>query len=195
MINKKLFIGILLLSLLNIIIFFQRDAFQYQPYANYSSLYSSQKDNLKKWEKFTHDFSSAEFKEAKYLTDSICNGAKSTLAKTLLLSATLFSHFREQIGEPSVAFSSLSPLNQYKQLFLSKTDKLWCGNFAQIFSFFCWSQGIICRNIEIMQPGDRHVLTECYLPETKQWVMVDPTFNLLLVENSKGVPLDLISFK
>ena len=60
-----------------------------------------------------------------------------------------------------------------------------------MFSWFCWSQGIICRNIEIMNPGDHHVLNECYLPEQKKWVVVDLTNNLLALELD-GNPVNLL---
>ncbi|MGZ7119774.1 MAG: transglutaminase domain-containing protein [Methanobacterium sp.] len=188
-------IAFLFLSIVNTSIFLFRSYFQYQPYANYASLYSSKPENLKKWENFIHDFPPKDLKEAKKITDSICKGTSSTYSKILLISSSIFRHSQDQIGKPTDVFSSLSPVSQYKQICTSKNEKLWCGNIARIFSFFCWSQGIICRYIEIMQPGDHHVLTECFLPEIQQWVMVDPTFNLLIIQDNEGKMLNLVDFR
>lgn len=51
-----------------------------------------------------------------------------------------------------------------------------------MLTFFGWSHNIVSRNVEIMRPGDHHVLNEFYLPELKKWVMVDLTNNILLVQ-------------
>jgi hypothetical protein len=53
-----------------------------------------------------------------------------------------------------------------------------------MFAFFCWSEGIASRVIEIMNPGDHHVLNECYLPETREWAVTDVTSNNLLIRKS-----------
>lgn len=59
---------------------------------------------------------------------------------------------------------------------------------------FAWSKGINTRTIEIMFPGDHHVLNECYVPEIGKWVMVDVTTNMILVQHQNKF-LDLISFE
>jgi hypothetical protein len=74
-------------------------------------------------------------------------------------------------------------------------QKLWCGNLAQIFAFLCWSQGINCRIIEIMKPGDHHVLNEIYSPEDGRWVMVDVSFNNLASFDSHDRPVDVVHFR
>lgn len=195
MLAKKMMIAFVFLSVVTTFIFLFRSHFQYQPYADYASLYSSKPENLKKWENFIHDFPPKDLKEAKKITDSICNGTSSTYSKILLISSSIFRHSKDQIGKPTDVFSSLSPVSQYKQICTSTNEKLWCGNIARIFSFLCWSQGIICRYIEIRQPGDHHVLTECFLPESQQWVMVDPTFNLLIIQDNEGKMLNLVDFR
>ena len=45
-----------------------------------------------------------------------------------------------------------------------------------------------------MNPGDHHVLNECYLPEEHRWIMVDLTNNLIVVRDNKDQALDLIRF-
>ena len=84
-------------------------------------------------------------------------------------------------------------MKQYRMLCASDTFELWCGNFAEIFSFFCWSQNVVTRNIEILNPADHHIVNECYVPETRKWVLVDPTNNLLQLKSSQGI-LNLQSF-
>jgi hypothetical protein len=87
--------------------------------------------------------------------------------------------FEKQLGRPSIELLKSSPLAQFKKLSSSDSIQLWCGNFAQMFSYFCWSQGIVSRNIEIMRAGDHHVVSECYIPEKKEWALVDLTNNIL----------------
>jgi hypothetical protein len=45
-----------------------------------------------------------------------------------------------------------------------------------------------------MKPGDHHVVNECYLPETKQWVLLDITNGQLLVSKEEKF-MNLLSFK
>jgi hypothetical protein len=134
--------------------------------------------------------------EARRITDSVIDLRNSTiLDKISGIGGFIHNRFKGQTGKPSNELLNASPLNQYKMLCASDSMQLWCGNFAEIFSFFCWSQGIATRNIEILNPIDHHVLNECYIPALHQWVMVDPTNNLLLVSNEQNVYLNLQTFK
>src|SRR5207302_7834209 len=108
-------------------------------------------------------YSDSEFRQAKIISDYITASSKDVKEKLMALGSFLVDHFHSRLGKPSPSLLRASPLTQFRSLSASDTSQLWCGNFAEIFSFFCWSQGIVCRNIEIMNPGDRHVVNECYV--------------------------------
>ena len=179
--RKKLFLYLFLfLTIVNLCIFLNRDHFRYLAYTDYKSFYEPCGETCRnKWETYVNDFPDAELGEAKKISDSIVSGKVSTFDKVLKIGHFLRKRFEKQLGRPSVDFLQSSPLSQFKALGSSDTVQLWCGNFAQMFSYFCWSQGIISRNIEIMKAGDHHVISECYIPEKKQWIMVDLTNNIL----------------
>lgn len=168
----------------------------YEPYAVYASLYQTCDKNCRtKWQEFSNDYSPTELQQAKHITDSIIAGNVSTINKITLIVKFLHDRFFKQLGTPSVELMNATPLDQYKKLCASKKEELWCGNFAVMTAFFCFSQGIVTRNIEIMHPGDHHVLNECYVPETETWVMTDATNNLILIKNKNGDYLNLVKFK
>jgi hypothetical protein len=194
--RKIILIIFVLLTVINIIIFIFRDAFMYQPYASRNELYRPCDEKcIAQWNQFVGDYPAEELKEAKRITDSLIRGSTSTTMSIMNIGSYLHNRFKAQLGMPSQALMNSSPLNQYKQLCSSDSVQLWCGNFAQIFSFFCWSQGITTRYIEIMYPGDHHVLNECYMPGSKSWAMVDVTTGRLQVINQQGKTYDLVSFK
>lgn len=171
------------LTLVNGVIFFLRDHFQYQPYASYAGLYAPcEQDCREKWSAYARDYPASELAEAKQIADSLWGDSTPTTAlKIRSIAKFVYERFRNRAGNPAPALLAASPLTQFHQLSASDTVALWCGNFAQIFSYLCWSEGIVCRNLEIMHPGDHHVLNECYLPETGRWAMVDVTNNVLMV--------------
>lgn len=170
-----------ILSVINLIIFFYRDKFTYHKYATYSSLYSS--DTLQ-WKKFIDDYPQRELREAKGIVDSLHISNQPTSIKVQEIGKFLYNAFKKQLGQSSTQLVPASPLTQYKILRSSDTIQLWCGNFAEMFAFFCWSEGITSRVVEILNPGDHHVLNECYLPESQQWAVTDLTNNQLLIQKS-----------
>lgn len=194
--KKSITIILLVLTAINIAIFIFRDHFYYSSYGDDASLYGScDQSCFKKWELYKNDYPAEDLREAKRISDSII-GDKNISAgdKIIRIGNFVYHRFKNQNGRPNTDLLTASPLTQYKMLCSSDTLQLWCGNFAEIFSYFCWSQGIAARNIEIMNPGDHHVLTECYVQDMRQWIMVDPTNNLLTVTNGKKI-LNLQTFK
>jgi hypothetical protein len=196
MVNKKISVTLFLIfTLANILIYLNRDYFLYQPFVDYNSLYKGKNSSPSKWNSFTSKYSESEKIETKRLTDSIIGREKNTIIKAFILANYLHNRFKNQIGKPSYELSGLSPIGQYKLLCSNANEKLWCGTFAEMFSYFCFIQHIPCRYIEIMQPGDHHVVNECYIPETNEWVMMDLTFNMLLIKSNVGTYLNVVSFK
>ncbi|HET9826580.1 MAG TPA: transglutaminase domain-containing protein [Chitinophagaceae bacterium] len=183
----------LVFSFINLVIYIYRDKFSYHKYGTYSSLYSA---DTTKWKKFVDDYPKRELAEARAILDSVHINYQATPDKVLQIGKLLYNLFHRQLGHSSEQLTTASPLRQYKILLSSDTVQLWCGNFAAMFAFFCWSEGIACRVIEIMNPGDHHVLNECYLPEKGQWAVTDLTNNnLLLFDTTKNIYANLITLR
>jgi hypothetical protein len=170
-----------LVTVINFAILFYRDKFIYHKYATPSSLYST--DTLK-WKKLVYDYPKKELADARIMLESLADlKNKPETAKILEIGKLLYQRFHDRRGRPLPFTASAPPLGQFKILSASDSMTLWCGDFAAMFVFFCWAEGIPCRFIEIINPGDHHVLNECYLRESKEWVLVDVTTNHLLLFN------------
>lgn len=184
---------VFLFSVLNLVVYFYRDKFAYHKFATASSLTSP---HFGKWRKFVDDLPREHFAEANDILDSLHVDDSTEISKILSIGGMLYGRFHNQTGSPSPQLESKLPLDQFKILSSSDTVHLWCGHFAFMFAFFCWSKGIPCRVVEIMNPGDHHVLNECYLPEVKKWVATDVTNNnLLFLDQDTGVYLDLAGLR
>src|SRR5262245_20699923 len=111
---------LLILSLVNLIIFFYRDRFTYHKYATYASLYSS--DTIR-WKKFIDDNPKQELSEAKVILDSLHINKQSTSIKIQEIGKFLYNAFKNQLGKSSTQLVSASPLTQYKILRSSDTTQ------------------------------------------------------------------------
>jgi len=178
--RRTAFIVFLCLSLINGLIFINRNSFQYRPYSDRKELYTACDENCEaRWKPFASSFPASEMAEAKSISDSMTTGAVGTEEKILRIGDGLYQRFYRRLYKPNTETAGASPLKQYQLLCSDSSRQLWCSNFAQMFAYFCWSQGIITRVIEIQRPGDHHVVNECYLPEKKSWIGVDLTSNIL----------------
>ena len=99
----------------------------------------------------------------------------STVKKIKELAEFLLEHFDDQRGVPSATLMSKTPLGQFNLLRLHSEEKLWCGNWSNIYAYFAWNRHIPSRIVEILKPGDHHVFNESYVEELNQWVLVDLT--------------------
>src|SRR5262245_50285323 len=131
-----------ILSIINLAIFFYRDRFNFHKYGTYSSLYSS---DTMKWKKFIDDYPKQELDEAKKIVDSLHISSQSTPIKVQEIGRFLYNAFKKQLGKSSTQLVTASPLTQFKILRSSDSIELWCGNFAEMFAFFCWSEGVTSR--------------------------------------------------
>jgi hypothetical protein len=199
MVNRWILLLVLaVLTTANIVLYQYREQFHYQPYAGYETLYGPcGADCENKWKRFTRVYDPAEFDSARKVLREKFHFTTSTTAeeKILSISGMVLELFTKHHGLPSPAFQRQSPMRQYNDLCLRDRGNLWCGNAAQIFSFFCFAEGILSRNIEIRNPGDHHVVTECYLPSRKQWVLLDVPHSLMMVKDSMGQLLNLQTFR
>lgn len=182
---KKRVLLFLVLTAANVLVYIFRDAFQYVPYATYSDLYAPCDSPAcrEKWNDFLLPYSPASLTEAARLLPPAADTG-STLSRIRHIGTHLYAKFHRQAGFPQDVIHRADPVDQYKILAADTAQKLWCGTWAQLMNFFCWSQNIITRSVEIYKPGDHHVFNECYVPERRQWVMVDLTHNLLWTEKA-----------
>lgn len=179
------------------IIYYYRDFFHYQPYRSYNTLYKPCNVACELLWKTDYLVSGiTEQSEAKQIiADQLTDAPSATLARVTLVSKHIYETFGKRYGQPKAALLQLSPLNQYKFLSKNTTDSLWCGIYANMVSYFAWSQQITARNIEMKYHGDSHVVSECYIPELKKWIFIDPTFGMLGLKNEQGIWFDLQSFR
>jgi hypothetical protein len=195
---KFALILLLLLSIINVLIFIYRDHFQYLPYHSYQSLYSECNEDCKeKWNKGTRTFSKDELNEANQIlsANTDIKSKKQTLEKVQLIASFVYNKFHKQYGIPSDSTLSLSPLKKFKLLSNTPQEKMWCGDFARMVFLFTTSQNILCRVIDIYAPEDQHAVNECYIPELKQWVLTDATFNILSALSGNNEYLNLQNFR
>src|SRR5215510_11867490 len=107
--SRKNHIAVLLfiLTIINIVIFFYRDRFNFHKYGTYPSLYSS---DTTKWNKFIHDYPEHELVEAKGIVDSLQMTNQPTSVKVLKIGIFLYNRFKKQLGKSSNQLPSSSPL-------------------------------------------------------------------------------------
>ena len=194
--RKLSLIIFIVVTLLNVLIFFKRNYFVYYSYQSVESLYRPCNTACEKqWKKLVNDYPDSQLLAAgKVLNTYLDKSDSSTINKIIHIGNFLRNSFEKQQGNPSLNLQLKVPFEQFQMLKANPQEKLWCGNWSNMFTYFCWSKGIVCRIVEIIKPRDHHVLNECYLPETGSWVMVDLTNNILSTKNEKGEWLNLIDF-
>lgn len=185
-----------MLTIINIVTFIERDHFSYQSNNSIRDLYKPcDIACISNWKQYIKDYPDSQLTEmGKILDSQLVLKNLNTTDKILTIGNLLRTYFQNQGGVPSAELLQSTPLEQFKKLKKDKNEKLWCGVWSNIFAYMCWSKGITCRNIEIMKPGDHHVVNECYIPEINKWVMVDLTNNFILSKNNRGEWLNTIDF-
>lgn len=102
----------------------------------------------------------------------------STIVKITKISRHLVTNFHEYLGTPKEFVFNETPLQSYNSI-KNKTTELFCTQYSLIFTFFCRINNIVTRRIESYGKNDRHTFNEVFLPESKEWVFVDLTNNIL----------------
>ena len=173
--------GLAVTSLLNLFIFFSRDRFEYRSYQPPGTLYRTcDAACSSSWRRYVYDYPAGEIEKARNALAIPADPAGGTEQQIRQLGDSLLRRFSDQRGVPTTRLMSLSPYGQYQLLQSDSSERLWCGNWSNIFAWFAWSRGIVTRIIEIEKPGDHHVFNECFIPETNSWAMVDLTNSLIL---------------
>lgn len=110
----------------------------------------------------------------------------------------ILGELQSKQGTPGDVMDTLSPLKKMDYALKNKS-KVWCGDLAEIFSLYANTAGITTRLVCTEGdangiPKSGHSFNECYIPELNQWVFVDLTSGIVLVENKHGNYLNAIDF-
>lgn len=116
----------------------------------------------------------------------------------------LLDKLSDHKGIPSDSMEKSNPFQKYKRA-ICGTDKVWCSNIAEIFTYFCSCYDIPARNIglgfsfdnksnPLLLNSEGHTNTEVYDNKTKKWTLIDLTFNMIGVEYKKDVVLNTLDF-
>ena len=187
------FFFLILLSV-NVWIFIDRDNnFAYKEVLNYNQLYADTVD-IQKWKQTSPYTTQEEINTAKnILKDSVqINNSENSIQKISKIGSYVLAALDNHRGQPADCMKNTSPL---KEFFFASNNKseVWCGNFANIFSFFANTAGIPTRYVaEEGNKNNQHVLNECFVKELNQWVLVDLTSKIILAKNKWGNYLNTI---
>lgn len=181
-----------LLTLINVAVFLRRDSADDQPRRTEAQLYQAPGTE---WNRYFNDFTGAGQQQAIRFTDSLLRGSDSSrLNQIRLIGSYLYRQFAPQLGKPLFQENYKDPWEMFRYYQADSSRKLWCGHLSMLFTYFCLSQGIETRMIELMKNGDHHVVNECYLPATGKWVLVDLTYDQLFVSQDDQL-LGLTAFR
>lgn len=160
----------------------------------------SMQQHLDLWRDNEIPVSETEFKSIQaILLDSIGILEKeSTIDKIKKIGGYLGSKLITAGGNPTSTIQGLSVFQQYKTSF--KGQKLWCGNYAQIFNLFAKSANIKSRVVHISRDfgslkGNVHIFNEYFIPELKQWAALDLLFNNIMYMDAAGKILNAVEVK
>ena len=177
---------------LSLIFFLNRNNFgNYIRQPSYQDLYSvngPDQKSLTKWQQSFQQYNDDEKKSGKYLSslEANINDDEPVLSKTIKLGSWLVKSFWNcPSGKPLDSLEKLRPLELFKAA-KSLQSPVWCGTYSSLFLFFCASHHITCRYIESTGGPDNHVISECYIPELKQWIIVDLTHRIINASDKKG---------
>ncbi len=187
--NKKLVLIFIILSVLNVLIFIYREYFQFNPFKNYKELYLNDSGNWNiEFKKVQASLPEFESEKNKWYAPS-----SSTETRAIAIGNMIYASFQSKIGsnyikEEYEGFASEIPV-------LNSNNIIECGTISNVFTFYCSMEGIKSRNIEIMKPGDHHVLNEFFDDKSNKWRAMDITHGLMDVRDIHLNPLNLIELK
>lgn len=188
----------IILGAANIFFFLQRNRMgNYVKKVSYEQLYASSNNkpgDLIKWNKSLAFYPADEIQKSQQLS-SIQAGIEDgdiTLVKMVKIGSWLSALLNKcPRGEPESYLAAVAPSEQLK-IYAKANTRVWCGSYAGLFSFFCATNNITTRNVELVIKGNHHVVNECFVPEIGKWVMTDLTYNVLYVKDLDGNFLNLL---
>jgi hypothetical protein len=193
--RKSIWFAFIILAILNLLVFVGRRNFEFKPFVAYPELYGYCDTGCRQqWGRYLGDYPDHDKQLAGKILDSVLKDEPGTAGKIRRISDLLLGQFSDQKGVPGNYLQSLDPVDQYTALQQDTSQKIWCGNWSNMFAFFSSCAGITTRIIEIMKPGDHHVMNECYLPEDSTWALVDLTNGIVLPKNAGGRYFTLVDW-
>ncbi|MFI5155084.1 MAG: hypothetical protein ACHQEM_02815 [Chitinophagales bacterium] len=120
------------------------------------------------------------------LSDSLFIRSGDTDAEKILkIGKFILYRTGEMDGRPDDALSNMHPEKQLRRVQSGKS-RIWCGNYAAIFSWLASGAGLPVRLVSCgMKEGSKqtgiHVFCEAFLKEQREWVYVDLTARNILV--------------
>ncbi len=199
-IDVKFLVIIVLLGINGFIFLYRNNGFIYtQYYIDASS--GCDESCIRKWIKPNSNFVETDLNEAHRLLqqnisiDSIASDEN----KLIAIGAWLQDELSRQTGTKNDSINTLPALQQYYCFKKNSNFSFDCGNFQAMFSLFCTSVKLPCRNLQNIElpgnnpPGGSHVANEVYLKDYNKWVLTDPYRNHLLIKK-KNVPLSAIEY-
>jgi hypothetical protein len=122
-------------------------------------------------------------------------------AKAQAIARDLIRTLRPHDGTPSAGMQYLSGLDQLARAEAGE-DRVWCGNYADIFSAACNALDIPVRKIDMQyrwsargriafEIGEAHRTTEVFDRTLNRWVWMDLTFGFLGASMGDGELLDM----
>lgn len=169
----------------------------YIEYSSAARLYSekyNQQEQRKKWNNTYHFFSAGEKNDALQLSKKKAGitGSEQSQDKMNKIGKWLVRELSKcETGQQADSISALPMRRQYEAIIEKKTP-VWCGTYGNMFLFFCKANDIETRMIEFFNPGDHHVVNECFIPGQNKWVATDLTYNYLLFKDDAGNVLNTI---
>lgn len=185
------------------IFLYRNHGFEYKDYFPSSAAATDDFDEsgIRKWTEPNSNFLPAELTEAYKLLQQNINidNIQPNENKLIAIGAWLRNGLNDQKGVISDSLEALSPLKQYYCFKEKNQFNFDCGNFQAIYSLFCASIKLPCRNLQNIQltadslEADSHVTIEVYLKEYKKWVLTDAYQNHLLIKK-KSTPLSAAEY-
>ncbi len=168
----------------------------------YSSVPTNNEElnSISHWQQISPFTTEKEINEGKQLLkDSLhIKQTDKDIDKIEKISTYILRHLDSNKGIPIDKMDEVSPTQKFK-LVKTKQSKIWCGNFADIFSFYANCMGINTRLVclegkigDIYKAG--HSFNEAYIKELKQWVFIDLTSNTIFAKTSSNHYLNSIEF-
>jgi hypothetical protein len=110
--------------------------------------------------------------------------------KVKKIASFLLPRLHEHRGPAEPFMDTLSEMGRYLNV-ISGKSKIYCGDFASIFSFFANRVGIPARYVaEESNSANVHSFCEWYSSENKKWIFTDLYSGALFVKDSSGNYLD-----
>jgi hypothetical protein len=196
-------ITVILLFINAAIFLYRNQGFDYKDYfpSSRAATFDCNESCIRKWTEPTSKFLPAELAEAYKLLQQNINidSIQPDENKIIAIAAWLRNGLYDQKGIMSDSLKALSPLKQYYCFKEKNHFNFDCGNFQAIYSLFCTSVKLPCRNFQNIQlladslGTDSHVANEVYLKEYKKWVLTDAYQNHLLIKK-KNTPLSAAEY-